>query len=230
MTQESHAPSPATGWVKLLDFAAALPLIIWLAWNCGLLSLALFAEAQQMVHAPQLTLGLRIVNQTLAMTFFAAQIVLFALRPVAKHKSRGVIPRFIAIVTTGASLLYFYVPLAPSNDFVQALATLFGTAGLALAVYTLRSLGRSFSVLPEARILVTDGPYRIVRHPLYVAEALSTLGVTLQLQQPLGALIAFAIFLGQYARMGFEEEVLERSFPDYEDYKKRTFRLIPYVY
>jgi len=77
---------------------------------------------------------------------------------------------------------------------------------------------------------VTDGPYRVVRHPLYVAEALSTLGVTLQLQQPLGALLAISIYLGQFARMGYEEEVLERAFPEYADYRKRTFRLIPYIY
>ena len=32
------------------------------------------------------------------------------------------------------------------------------------------------------------------------------------------------------ARLGYEEEVLERSFPEYADYRKRTFRLIPYVY
>jgi len=216
--------------LKLFDFAAALPLIAWFSWNCGLLLLALIAETRDFLHHLQWPLGLRIVNQSMAITFFVVQIALFALRPAARLKSQGLVPRVAAIFTVAASLLYFYAPVARPDDFVQVLAAIFGICGLSLAIYSLRWLGRSFSILPEARTLVTGGPYRIVRHPLYVAEALSTLGITLQLRQPLGILIAAAIFLGQFARMGFEEEVLERSFPEYAQYRKRTFRLIPYVY
>jgi len=227
--------NPASGlpenvWVKLLDFAAAMPLIMWLSWNCGLLALALFIEGREFLHQAHWPLGLRILNQSMAVAFFVLQIVLFAIRPAAKQKSRGLVPRFAAIFTMCASLLYFYAPMADSTGFVQVLAALFGITGMSLAINALRWLGRSFSIFPEARQLVTDGPYRVVRHPLYVAEALSTLGITLQLRQPLGLLIAAAIFLGQFARMGFEEEVLERSFPEYGEYKKRTFRLIPFVY
>jgi protein-S-isoprenylcysteine O-methyltransferase Ste14 len=217
-------------WLKVFDFVAALPVIIWLTWNCGLLSLALFLETHQFIQHAQWSLGLRIVNQAMAVAFFVVQITLFALRPVAKQKSQGFIPRFAAIFTLAAGLLYFYAPVAGPNDLVQGVAAAFGIAGISLSLYALRWLGRSFSILPEARRLVTDGPYRYVRHPLYVAEALSTLGVTLQLQQPLGALVAISIYLGQFARMGYEEEVLERAFPEYADYRKRTFRLIPYIY
>jgi protein-S-isoprenylcysteine O-methyltransferase Ste14 len=216
--------------MKIFDFAAAMPLIVWLSWNCGQLLLALALEAQTFSHQPQWALGLKIVNQSMAIAFFVIQIALFALRPVAKQKSRGILPRFAAIFTMCAGLLYFYAPVAGHNDLVQGLAAVFGITGLSLSIYALRWLGRSFSILPEARELVTGGPYRYVRHPLYVAEALSTLGITLQLQQPLGILIALAIYLGQFARMGYEEEVLERSFPEYAEYRKRTFRLIPYVY
>jgi protein-S-isoprenylcysteine O-methyltransferase Ste14 len=217
-------------WMKAFDFVAALPIMVWLSYNCGQLSLALFLEIRWFYGEPQWPLGLKIVNQSMAIAFFVLQIVLFALRPVARQKSQGFLPRFAAIFTMSAGLLYFYAPVASSSGLVQGIAALFGITGLALALYALRWLGRSFSILPEARRLVTDGPYRIVRHPLYVAEALSTLGVTLQLQQPLGILLAVSIYLGQFARMGYEEEVLERSFPEYAEYRKRTFRLIPYVY
>lgn len=217
-------------WEKLLDFGAALPVIVWFSWNCGQLVLALVVEGGDFVHQPHWPLGLRIINQTMAIAFFVIQIVLFAIRPVAREKSHGIAPRFAAIFTVAAGLLYFYAPLADPNGLVQGLAAVFGIAGLLLAIYALRWLGRSFSILPEARQLVTNGPYRFVRHPLYVAEALSTLGITLQLAQPVGVLIALAIFLGQFARMGFEEEVLARSFPEYAEYQKRTFRLIPRIY
>ena len=221
---------PENVWVKLFDFAAAMPLIIWLTWNCGQLSVALFVEGREFLRQPHWPVGLAILNQSMAIAFFVAQIVLFAIRPVARQKSQGIVPRFAATFTMSASLLYFYAPVADLSGPVQVLAALFGITGMSLAIYALRWLGRSFSILPEARSLVTDGPYRIVRHPLYVAEAFSTVGITLQLRQPLGLLIAAAIFLGQFARMGFEEEVLERSFPEYAQYKKTTYRIIPFVY
>jgi protein-S-isoprenylcysteine O-methyltransferase Ste14 len=228
--KRTSAAATNGAWLKLFDFAAALPLIAWLSWNCGQLAFALFAETALFFHQPQWPLGLRIVNQSMAIAFFVIQIVLFAVRPVAVQKSHGIVPRFAAIFTVCAGLLYFYAPVADTNALVQGLAALFGIAGLSLAIYALWWLGRSFSILPEARKLVTHGPYRFVRHPLYVAEALSTLGITLQLAQPLGILIAVAIFLGQFARMGFEEEVLAQSFPEYAEYRKKTFRLIPYIY
>ena len=217
-------------WLKALDFFAAIPVMAWLSYNCGQLVVALVVEARSFYGEPHVSLGLKIANQSLAIAFFVFQIVLFALRPVAKEKSRGLLPRFAAIFTILAGLLYFYAPAANSGNLVQGIAAVFGATGTFLAIYALSWLGRSFSILPEARRLVTDGPYRIVRHPLYVAEALSTLGITLQLQQPVGIFIALAIYLGQFARMGYEEEVLERSFPEYAEYRKRTFRLIPYIY
>ena len=135
-------------WLKAFDFVAALPVIIWLTWNCGLLTLALFLESRQFLAHAQWPLGLKIVNQAMAIAFFVLQIVLFALRPVAKEKSQGFVPRFAAIFTMSAGLLYFYAPVASPNDLVQGVAALFGIAGLSLAIYALRWLGRSFSIMP----------------------------------------------------------------------------------
>ena len=216
--------------LKLFDFAVALPFIVWLSWICGQLGSELIAEAPSLWQKPNWLLGLRTANQSMAIMFFVTQIVLFAIRPAAKQKAEGLMPRFAALFTMGAGFLYYYAPAADLSQFVLSVAVLFGIAGLTLAVFTLWWLGRSFSILPEARKLVTHGPYRIVRHPLYAAEALSTIGITLQLAQPLGILIALAIFLGQFTRMGFEEEVLTRAFPEYAYYERKTFRLIPYVY
>jgi hypothetical protein len=49
-----------------------------------------------------------------------------------------------------------------------------------LIVYTLPSLGWSFSLVPQARTLVTSGPYAIVRHPLYLVEETAIAGILLQ--------------------------------------------------
>ena len=49
--------------------------------------------------------------------------------------------------------------------------------GTLASVYCLYYLGRSFSIMACARELVTHGPYGVIRHPLYVAEAITVLGI-----------------------------------------------------
>jgi protein-S-isoprenylcysteine O-methyltransferase Ste14 len=59
-------------------------------------------------------------------------------------------------------------------------ATVLVLVGTAAGIVTLMRLGRSFSMMAEARRLVTSGPYRFVRHPLYLAEELAIIGLSMQ--------------------------------------------------
>ena len=102
--------------------------------------------------------------------------------------------------------------------------------GNVFAAYALSHLGRSFSILPEGRKLVTGGPYRYVRHPLYAAEAVATLGAMINFLSPWAvAIVALQLAL-QLGRIHYEEKVLRAAFPQYAAYAKRTARLIPGVY
>jgi len=99
--------------------------------------------------------------------------------------------------------------------------------GMSLSFMVLRWLGKSFSIMAEARRLVTGGPYAIVRHPLYICEEIAIIGILLQAMSPLAVLIVLAHALIQFRRMLNEEKVLRATFPDYDDYATRTPRLIP---
>jgi protein-S-isoprenylcysteine O-methyltransferase Ste14 len=83
--------------------------------------------------------------------------------------------------------------------------------------------------VPEARGLVTSGPYRLARHPIYLGEIIAGFGLVLPtLFGP--HVIVFAIFLGaQILRTHFEERVLRSTYPQYETYARHTRRLIPFV-
>jgi len=95
-------------------------------------------------------------------------------------------------------------------------------------VLVVARLGRSLSILPEGRRLVTDGPYRWVRHPLYVTEEIAVLGIFLQFLDGAAAAILLVHLAFQFLRMHEEEIVLERAFPEYEAYRRGTpSRLIP---
>jgi protein-S-isoprenylcysteine O-methyltransferase Ste14 len=91
---------------------------------------------------------------------------------------------------------------------------------------------RRVSVRPELKPdakLVTSGPYRFVRHPMYTALLLFTGGLTFS---PFAAwkCIAWCILVGVLlAKSKVEERHLNRRFTKYEEYSRRTKRLIPFV-
>jgi protein-S-isoprenylcysteine O-methyltransferase Ste14 len=89
------------------------------------------------------------------------------------------------------------------------------------------SLGRCFGVLPEARGLVTRGPYRFVRHPVYLGELVACAGLVLAAPTTWNFSVA-AVFAGaQAVRMRLEEKELGEQFPEYGLYAAETPRLVP---
>jgi protein-S-isoprenylcysteine O-methyltransferase Ste14 len=117
--------------------------------------------------------------------------------------------------------------LSLSLEMISTVLTLIGTVG---AVVALSQLGRSFSVMAETRQLVTSGPYRLVRHPLYLAEQIAIIGVFIQYTSVWTALLLAMQIAFQLRRMHNEESVLTASFPEYVEYRQTTSRLIPGIY
>jgi protein-S-isoprenylcysteine O-methyltransferase Ste14 len=136
----------------------------------------------------------------------------------------------LAVAACAFAILPVFLLQSPGSSTSPALA-LGGEilAGVA-AAWTLAavlSLGRCFSVLPEARGLVTSGAYRFVRHPVYLGEFGACAGM-LVASPTLRNVIAAAVFAAaQNVRMHMEEGALVAEFPEYRDYAARTPRLVP---
>ena len=86
---------------------------------------------------------------------------------------------FIAFSGTFSAIGASFLPGGTRRDGLVLVADLAGHRGLAYSVWGLAYLRRSFSIIPEARRLVTGGPYRLSRHPVYLGEIATAIGVNL---------------------------------------------------
>jgi protein-S-isoprenylcysteine O-methyltransferase Ste14 len=102
-------------------------------------------------------------------------------------------------------------------------------AGLLFSVYSLYYLRLSFSIVPEARALVTGGPYRLVRHPIYLGEITTGLGIAIGFWTWFAAVVWVTMVVAQLVRTRYEEDVLIEGFPEYAEYSRHTKRVIPWL-
>jgi len=101
------------------------------------------------------------------------------------------------------------------------------TLGAALMIWARLSLGRSIGLVPALRSLVTHGPYRYVRHPIYLAGSLIFIANMLSAYSPRNlAILALGIFW--FALKSVAEESFLRSDPGYAEYMQRVrWRWLP---
>lgn len=165
-------------------------------------------------------------------TIFYLLVLWFTLiRRPALQRASGWQPRAVAAV--GAFSIFGFGLLPPAQGLgiawhLAAASLLLASA--ALAVLVLPYLGRSFSLMSEARGLVTRGPYRFIRHPLYVVEELAAIAGFIEAFSPAAGLLLALQIAFQIRRILNEEAVLAASFPDYARYQARTARVIPGIW
>lgn len=84
--------------------------------------------------------------------------------------------------------------------------------GMMITLASFITLGRSFSILPQVRPIVTKGPYRLVRHPGYLGELLLMIGCVIASESLLVSGICFALFWPFLAwRILVEETLLSQE-------------------
>jgi protein-S-isoprenylcysteine O-methyltransferase Ste14 len=216
---------------RFYDALMRLPILVYgtvIGW-ASLMGLVKYVDTADPT-LPNAVYGINIAMRMSSIAFLFLLAIMAVVRGRARGKARGVEPRISALVGT---FLVYAVALFPRRELSvggEIAATTLILLGAALAVYALTQLGRSFSVMAEARQLVTSGVYRIVRHPLYVAEEIAVIGLVIQFLS-YQTLLLVAVHAGfQLRRMRNEEAILISSFPEYGAYKEKTARLIPGIY
>lgn len=162
-----------------------------------------------------------------AMFFMVTLSWLMLRRREAVAKLPDKLPQVVALAATYGVWIAPLLPAgAPTPNLTAASAAL-TLLGSILLVASIAYLRRSFSLAPQARALVVTGPYRFVRNPLYLAEAIVLTGILIQ-SLWYAAVPFFILHLAlQLRRILWEEAVMRGTWPEYAAYAKRTARLIP---
>lgn len=120
--------------------------------------------------------------------------------------------------------------LVPPGPALPRLGTLLVAAGLLFAVWARLHLGRNWSGRVEVKTgheLVRDGPYRWVRHPIYSGMLLALAGTACAIAEWRGVIAFACAVVGVLLRIRAEETQMRRLFPEYEEYRRRSWALIP---
>jgi protein-S-isoprenylcysteine O-methyltransferase Ste14 len=147
-------------------------------------------------------------------SIFAALLLAYVVRADPRDRSRGA--REILVPLAGAAMPFALLLTPPGAEDPLLLRAVFWwmTASSAFTAWGIWTLRRSFSITVEARALVTGGPYRFVRHPVYLGEILSAAAVACWRGSALN-LALFLLFVAlQLWRARMEEIKLMRAFPD----------------
>jgi protein-S-isoprenylcysteine O-methyltransferase Ste14 len=219
-----QAPPRAPGYWRDLVFSRLLPALFF---SLFLARQLLFLGAG-LTSLHQATDYLFALQQLLALAYFTMLVVLYSARLPKRGTDQRLAVIFIAFTGTFSAIGASFLPGGSRHEGLVLTADIVATAGLAYSVWGLAYLRRSFSILPEARRLVSGGPYSLSRHPVYLGEVVTAVGINLATGGWLNALAVGYFITCELLRIRWEERVLSRTFPDeYPAYARRVPRYLP---
>ena len=175
---------------------------------------------------------LLLAHLLLVTAFYVLLIALYFIRDKASATTRSFPAKLIALTAT---VLPFLIPLLGGSAHYPSLANLVISivimlSGMAFTLAALGTLGKSWSIIPQVRKLVVRGPYRFVRHPIYIGEIISVLGLVLT-RVSIPKILVFLLLVGCQVYRSFQEEkLLTTAFPEYADYAAKTARFLPCLF
>ena len=164
-------------------------------------------------------------------------------KPAARHESKWSRASYIIPIVIAAILLsipptarggFLFSRFLPPGTDAYWLGVILIAVGLGFTVWARQRLGRNWSGTVQVKKdhqLISDGPYRLVRHPIYTGILVAFLGTAVIIGHwgaILAVLIAFESF---WRKLTLEERFMRETFGSvYEEYRARTAALIPYLF
>jgi protein-S-isoprenylcysteine O-methyltransferase Ste14 len=139
-------------------------------------------------------------------------------------------PSVLLATTVSMVLPLLTRPENPSHGAMAIAAIALELLGVIIGQGSRLYLGRRFALLPANRGVVTGGPFRFVRHPIYLGWLVLSIGYVMAYPTPRNAIVVLGVLPAILWRI-VQEEALLAAEPEYRDYLARTrWRMIPFIY
>lgn len=120
------------------------------------------------------------------------------------------------------------------HDSIRIIILILSLLGFILMNWSVMVLGRHFSIdvtIQDNHKLIKTGPYKVIRHPRYLGIIVFFTGISLVFLSWLSLTFVLFLVIVLLWRIKDEEKLMHQEFKeDWEDYKKSTFALIPFIY
>jgi protein-S-isoprenylcysteine O-methyltransferase Ste14 len=167
---------------------------------------------------------------------YIGYISAYASRAKAVRMAQGFMETWFPIIVAGIPVLISLMPYslprwAPFTSahhiyYYIGISALILFGGL-INLIGLLTLRRAFSIMSEARELITHGIFRYVRHPLYTGHFIMFFGSLLLRLHPVAIGLYLLFCIGQTVRAKIEERKLKEAFAQYGAYQRRTGMFFP---
>ena len=137
---------------------------------------------------------------------------------------------YVAIQVLFIILIGATGPIMPRNIAIL-IGIAIGVFTMFWALWTMRL--SNLNMMPDLKhksILVTSGPYRVIRHPMYASVLLVTLMLVVNHLTLLRLGFWLVLLIDLHFKYLYEEKLLLQKYPEYMDYRNNTKRLIPFIY
>ncbi len=127
-------------------------------------------------------------------------------------------------------LLIISGPLFKFNQYIILLESF----SVILALWAIGVMQASkLNVFPDIRqgaILIRKGPYRIIRHPMYLAVIIFALSLLLMRFTGFRLITFLVLVVDLVMKIEYEESLLIKEFKEYKKYRAKSYKLIPFLY
>lgn len=136
----------------------------------------------------------------------------------------------VTLQMTCILLLLVLVPVWKLSFYALLIVAAGGLLG-SWAVMTMQL--NNLSVRPDIKQnarLVKNGPYRLIRHPMYTAVLITMIPLVVDRPTIYNIFIWFVLLITLLYKLNYEEGLLKNHFEEYEDYMHHSWRIIPFIY